>query len=63
MFDQFVKNISGKEVYLLFSLWMFLVFFIVVALLLLKMRKQHAEYMSDIPLNDCSIPTSNTLES
>jgi len=62
MFDQFVHNISGKEAYLIFSLWVFLIFFVLVAALLLRMRKQHANYMSDIPLNDSSISTSNSLE-
>lgn len=62
MFDQFLNNISGKQSYLIFSLWVFLVFFVFVALLLLFMRKQHVNYMSDIPLNDSSINTSNTVE-
>lgn len=62
MFDQFIHNISGKEVYLIFSLWMFLAFFVLVSALLLRMRKQHVDYMSDIPLNDSSISTSNSLE-
>jgi len=62
MFDQFIKNISGKEAYLMFSLWMFLIFFIIVTILLIRMRKQHVDYMSDIPLDDCSIPTSNPID-
>jgi hypothetical protein len=55
MFDQFLDNVSGKQMYLMFSLWIFLVFFIVVSLLLFYMRKQHITYMSDIPLNDSSV--------
>ncbi|HVW14413.1 MAG TPA: hypothetical protein VHB54_11335 [Mucilaginibacter sp.] len=54
MFRQFTEHIEGNQVYLLFSLFIFLVFFIVVTLLLFRMRKQHADYMSDIPLQDCS---------
>ena len=62
MFDQFLNHISGKEAYLLFSLWMFLAFFIIVTILLVRMRKQHVDYLSDIPLDDCSIPTSKLPE-
>ena len=54
MFKQFTEHIDGNQVYLLFSLFIFLVFFIVVTLLLLRLRKQHTDYMSDIPLNDCT---------
>lgn len=52
MFKQFTEHISGNQVYLLASLFIFLVFFIVVTVLLLKLRKQHVDYMSDIPLQD-----------
>jgi cbb3-type cytochrome oxidase subunit 3 len=52
MFKQFTENISGHQVYLLFSLGIFLVFFIVVAVLLLRMRKQHVDEMSELPLRD-----------
>lgn len=62
MFDQFLNNISGKEGYLIFSLWVFLAFFVLVAALLLKMRKQHVSYMSDIPLNDNTVSNSNFIE-
>lgn len=54
MFKQFTEHIDGNQAYLMFSLFIFLVFFIVVALLLLRLRKQHVDYMSDIPLNDCT---------
>ena len=62
MFDQFVHNINGKEAYLLFSLWVFLAFFVLVTILLIRMRKQHVNYMSDIPLNDSSVSTSKSIE-
>jgi len=52
MFKQFTENISGHQVYLLSSLGIFLVFFIVVTILLLRIRKAHIEYMSDLPLKD-----------
>lgn len=54
MFKQFTEHINGNQVYLIFSLFIFLVFFVVVTLLLLRIRKQHVDYMSDIPLNDCT---------
>ncbi|MGZ3891225.1 MAG: hypothetical protein ACXVI9_12045 [Mucilaginibacter sp.] len=63
MFKQFTENISGNQVYLLFSLFIFLVFFILVTVLLLRMRKQHIDYMSDIPLNDNTSETPNHLKS
>ncbi len=62
MFRQFTEHIQGNQVYLLFSLFIFLVFFIVVALLLLRLRKQHVDYMSDIPLQDCTEENINLLE-
>ncbi|WP_428329486.1 hypothetical protein [Mucilaginibacter sp.] len=52
MFDQFVKDVSGKDMYLIFSLWIFLVFFVVVSILLFITKKQHIDYMSDLPLED-----------
>lgn len=54
MFKQFTENISGHQVYLLSSLGIFLVFFIVVTLLLIRTRKAHIKYMSDLPLADGS---------
>lgn len=52
MFKQFTENISGHQVYLLSSLGIFLVFFILVTVLLTRMRKSHIEHMSDLPLKD-----------
>jgi hypothetical protein len=52
MFKQFTEHISGNQVYLLSSLGIFLIFFIVVTVLLIRLKKQHTEYMSDMPLND-----------
>lgn len=52
MFKQFTENIKGNEVYLISSLGLFLVFFIVVAILLILVRRNHIKYMSDLPLND-----------
>ncbi|MEO6520830.1 MAG: hypothetical protein ABIN91_04070 [Mucilaginibacter sp.] len=52
MFRQFTEHISENQGYLLFSLGIFLVFFIVVTIMLIRLKKTHIEYMSDMPLND-----------
>jgi len=38
--------------YLIFSLWIFLVFFVTVSILLFITKKQHVDRMSDLPLED-----------
>ena len=52
MFKQFIEHAQSAQVYLLSSLAIFLIFFIVVSVLLFGMRKQHVDYMSDMPLHD-----------
>lgn len=52
MFKQFLDNATGYNVYLLTSFGIFLLFFILVAVLLLRMKKEDVNYMSDLPLND-----------
>lgn len=52
MFKQFISNFTESQFYLISSLWIFLVFFVVVSLLLFKMNKKHVEYMSQVPLTD-----------
>ncbi|MES2265130.1 MAG: hypothetical protein V4520_00125 [Bacteroidota bacterium] len=54
MFKQFTENISGHQAYLISSLGIFLAFFVVVAVLLIRLRKAHIDYMSDLPLEDGS---------
>ena len=61
MFDQFVKNVSGEQMYLIFSLWIFLVFFIVVSFLLYITKKQHVDRMSDLPLEDGTVDSNQPL--
>lgn len=51
MFKQ-ITNLEGNEWYLITSLWIFLLFFIIVTILIIKMRKQHSSYMSRLPLRD-----------
>ncbi len=52
MFKQFTENINGNQAYLLFSLSIFFVFFIVVTILLVRLRKTHVEHMGELPLED-----------
>ena len=63
MFKQFTENINGNQAYLIASLGIFLVFFIVVTILLIRLRKSHVDHMSDLPLEDGYINTPNQLQS
>lgn len=51
MFQQ-LKNLAGREYYLISSLILFLVFFILVSIYLIKMNKNHIQMMSELPLTD-----------
>lgn len=51
MFKQ-ITNLDGNEWYLIASLWIFMIFFIVVGIMLFKMGKEYVEYMGNIPLED-----------
>ncbi|KGE15809.1 hypothetical protein [Sphingobacterium deserti] len=51
MFKQ-ITNLHGDEIYLITSLWIFLVFFLLVALMLVWMKKEHINYMKDIPFDE-----------
>ena len=51
MFKQ-ITNLHGDELYLIISLWIFIVFFVVVGLMLFFMKKDHVKYMKDIPFSD-----------
>jgi cbb3-type cytochrome oxidase subunit 3 len=63
MFKQFTENINGHQVYLLSSLGIFLVFFIVVTIILLRLGKNHVDHMSELPLSDNEIdPSKNILQ-
>jgi len=61
MFDQFVKDVSGEQMYLIFSLWIFLVFFVVVSILLYITKKSHVDRMSDLPLEDGTSDSTQSL--
>ncbi len=52
MFKQFLNQVDDSQVYLITSLGIFLLFFIMVAVLLFVMKKDKIKYMSELPLND-----------
>jgi len=52
MFKQFIEQAQNTQIYLLSSLAIFLIFFIVITVMLFYMQKQHVDYMSDMPLHD-----------
>ena len=51
MFKQ-ITNLNGDEIYLITSLWIFIIFFVIVGLMLYYMKKDHIQYMKDIPFDD-----------
>jgi len=51
MFKQFLNTVTGSNIYLISSLWIFLIFFILVAVMLFKTNKDHIKRMSELPLN------------
>jgi len=52
MFKQFIQNFADSRIYLISSLWLFLIFFILVAIMLFRMNKKYIEYMSNLPLEE-----------
>ncbi|WP_461790584.1 hypothetical protein [Pedobacter sp.] len=58
MFKQ-IKDLAGGEFYLILSLLLFMAFFILVTVYLLKMNKQHLIEMSNLPISE---PQSNGYE-
>lgn len=51
MFKQFIQNFADSQIYLITSLWLFLIFFVLVGVMLIRMNKNHIKYMSELPLN------------
>ncbi|MES2828036.1 MAG: hypothetical protein V4687_07775 [Bacteroidota bacterium] len=51
MFNQ-IKDLAGGELYLITSLLLFMVFFIIVGIYLLKLSKTHVTEMSNLPIED-----------
>ncbi|ADY50951.1 hypothetical protein Pedsa_0369 [Pseudopedobacter saltans DSM 12145] len=51
MFKQ-ISNLAGNEIYLLVSLLIFIVFFIIATFMLFRMKKTHIAYMSELPVEN-----------
>lgn len=51
MFKQ-IENLAGREYYLIFSLIVFVVFFILVTAYLIKLNKGYINEMSELPFAD-----------
>jgi cbb3-type cytochrome oxidase subunit 3 len=49
---QFLNGVQGVDVYLIISLFIFLTFFVGVAIWFFKVDKKHIEKMSQIPLEE-----------
>lgn len=60
MFKQ-ITSLDGNEWYLIVSLWIFLMFFIVVGIMLWRMKKEHIDHMKGIPLDDKSNETEDEI--
>ena len=52
MFKQFLNTVTDSNIYLITSLWIFLIFFVLVTVMLIKMSKEHIRHMSELPLNE-----------
>ncbi|WP_202913795.1 hypothetical protein [Pararcticibacter amylolyticus] len=52
MFKQFLDKVEGSQIYLISSLGIFLVFFILVFIMLFLMKKEHIKHMSELPLKN-----------
>lgn len=53
MFKQ-LNDLNGNEFFMLLSLFIFFAFFIGATIYLLRMKKKHISYMSNIPLEHTS---------
>ncbi|WP_199233923.1 hypothetical protein [Pedobacter sp. HMWF019] len=52
MFKQFLEQVDDKQVYLISSLGIFVLFFVIVGIVLYMMKKDEVKYMSELPLNE-----------
>lgn len=52
MFKQFVQNAQNLDQYLIFSMVVFMLFFIGVLTYIFLMKKETVETLSQLPLND-----------
>lgn len=52
MFKQFLDQVEGSQLYLISSLGIFMLFFLLVGILLLTMKKEEVNYMRELPLKE-----------
>jgi hypothetical protein len=52
MISNYLSSIDGVSVYPLISLFIFIPFFIIVTVWVIKLDKQFLNYMGEMPLND-----------
>lgn len=52
MFKQFVSGVEGMDQYLIFSMIVFIVFFVGVLIYVVRMTKEEVDVLSNIPLTD-----------
>ncbi|MBI5475454.1 MAG: CcoQ/FixQ family Cbb3-type cytochrome c oxidase assembly chaperone [Ignavibacteriales bacterium] len=52
MFSEYLQQIEGIASYPLVSLFIFIPFFIIVLFIVFRMRKEHTDYMSNLPLDE-----------
>lgn len=52
MFKQFVSGMEGMDQYLIFSMIIFIVFFVGVLIYVIRMTREEVETLSNIPLSD-----------
>lgn len=52
MFKQFLSGVEGMDQYLIFSMIVFIVFFLGVLIYVLRMKKEDILTLSNIPLTD-----------
>lgn len=52
MFKQFVSGVEGMDQYLIFSMIVFIVFFVGVLIYVVRMTKEEVDVLSHIPLTD-----------
>ena len=62
MFKQ-ITNLQGDEIYLITSLWIFLLFFVLVGIMLFLMKKDHIQYMKEIPFDESEPKSTNLSDS
>jgi len=63
MFEQFTKNLNGNQIYLISSMAVFVIFFIVVTVMLIILKKTHIDHMSALPLENSGPESPNQLQS